>query len=360
MKLLIITQKVDINDDVLGFMHGWIAEFAKNCKQVTVICLKKGEFHLPENVKILSLGKEEGESKIKYIKNFYKYIWRERRNYNYVWAHMNPEYILLGGLFWRAMGKKISLWYAHGKATWKLKMADKLVDLIFTSTKSGCRIKSRKIMVIGQGIDTHKFQVPSSKIQKNYKFQILNSKFKIITVGRISPSKDYETLIKAIELMSEDDVQLQVDIIGGAGLPKQEKYLQELKELVKNKNLENKINFVGPVANKDVVKFLQSADLFVNMSHTGSLDKAIAEAMSCGLPILTCNEALKEVLGKYQEMLMYNKGDYNMLAKKIKFIIGMDLNKKIKLGEDLRNVIKQNHSLENFIINILSRIQQVK
>jgi len=41
MKLLIITQKVDINDDVLGFMHGWIAEFAKHCEKLTVICLQK-------------------------------------------------------------------------------------------------------------------------------------------------------------------------------------------------------------------------------------------------------------------------------------------------------------------------------
>jgi len=43
MKLLIVTQKVDINDDVLGFFHDWIKEFAKNCEKVTVICLGKGE-----------------------------------------------------------------------------------------------------------------------------------------------------------------------------------------------------------------------------------------------------------------------------------------------------------------------------
>jgi len=30
MKLLILTQKVDIDDDVLGFFHGWLEEFAKN------------------------------------------------------------------------------------------------------------------------------------------------------------------------------------------------------------------------------------------------------------------------------------------------------------------------------------------
>src|SRR3989344_6741688 len=57
MRLLIVTQKVDKNDPVLGFFHRWIEKFAKNFERVTVICLGKGEYNLPANVKVLSLGK---------------------------------------------------------------------------------------------------------------------------------------------------------------------------------------------------------------------------------------------------------------------------------------------------------------
>ena len=64
MKLLIITQKVDRNDPILGFFHRWLEEFAKNCEQVTVICLYKREYNLPGNVKVLSLGKESGGGRI--------------------------------------------------------------------------------------------------------------------------------------------------------------------------------------------------------------------------------------------------------------------------------------------------------
>ena len=46
MKLLIITQKVDINDDNLGFFHDWIKEFARQVENVIVICLQKGEYKL--------------------------------------------------------------------------------------------------------------------------------------------------------------------------------------------------------------------------------------------------------------------------------------------------------------------------
>jgi len=74
MKLLIVTQKVDKNDDILGFFHGWIAEFAKHCEKITVIALGVGEYDLPRNVEVLSLGKEGGKSRLKYILNFYKYM----------------------------------------------------------------------------------------------------------------------------------------------------------------------------------------------------------------------------------------------------------------------------------------------
>src|SRR3989339_803491 len=63
MKLLILTQKIDKNDDLLGFFYAWVGEFAKYYKKITVICLYRGESDLPENVKVLSLGKENLSSR---------------------------------------------------------------------------------------------------------------------------------------------------------------------------------------------------------------------------------------------------------------------------------------------------------
>ncbi|MEK7522407.1 MAG: glycosyltransferase, partial [Patescibacteria group bacterium] len=56
------------------------------------------------------------------------------------------------------------------------------------------------------------------------------------------------------------------------------------------------IEFVGPIPNKNIVEFYQSGDLFVNLSDTGSLDKAVLEAMACGLKVLTSNEAFKNIV----------------------------------------------------------------
>ena len=129
-KLLIITQKVDKNDSVLGFFHGWILEFAKNYEELIVICLEKGEYDLPDNVKVLSLGKEDNVSKFVYLIRFYKYILQNRKNYDNVFVHMNVEYVILGGLVWKILRKKIGLWYMHKSVTLKLRLAEKLVDII--------------------------------------------------------------------------------------------------------------------------------------------------------------------------------------------------------------------------------------
>jgi len=111
MKLLIITQKVDINDDILGFFHGWIEKLAEKFEQIIVICLQKGKYNLPDNVKVLSLGKEQYLyhshiiRRLVFLYNFYKDIFRERKNYDTILVHMNPIYVLLGGLFWKLWRK---------------------------------------------------------------------------------------------------------------------------------------------------------------------------------------------------------------------------------------------------------------
>lgn len=342
--LLIITQKVDVNDDVLGFFVEWIRRLANKADKVSVICLLKGEYDLPDNVKVFSLGKEKHKSKLKYLLNFYKYIWQLRNDYNSAFVHMNPKYVVLGTPFWKIWKKKIVLWYAHGHVPTMLRLADKLTDVAVASTPEGYRVSAKKLKVIGQGIDTERFRPREFEIQ---------GPFKIVSVGRITPSKDYETLIRATEILNKNNTNFQIEIAGQPATEKDIQYLEKLKSTIKDKQLLDIFKFVGPIANKDLPPFLQSANLFVNMSHTGSLDKAILEAMSCGLPILTCNEALKNVLGDYSSQLMYSKRDDGVLAEKIDFIIKMPTDRMNITSSDMRKIVVENHGLDRFIDKLL-------
>ena len=348
MKLLIITQKVDKNDSILGFFHDWLRVFATRCEKLTVICLYKGEYGLPDNVKVLSLGKENLDNRqqttdnrlllrCSYIIRFYKYIISERCNYDKVFVHMNSEYVVLGGLFWKIMRKKIALWWTHKAAPWHLRIAEKFVEVVFTASRESFRLSSKKVNVVGHGIDISKF------IIRDWGSGIGDSR--LITVGRVSESKDIKTLIKAVEILKN----VKLDIVGGPLDEKDEKYFKKLKQLVGEKGLEERVNFVGPIPNKDIIKYYQNADLFIHASQTGSLDKVILEAMACGLLVISCNDAVKnDLLNKYSG-LIYNKGDYQALAKRIEKIINISKEKRLELGKELREIVKNDHSLEKLI-----------
>ncbi|GEM_PF-152024 len=351
MKLLILTQKVDKNDDVLGFFHAWIKEFAKHCEKITVICLGKGEYDLPENVKVLSLGKEDGVSRLGYVFHFYQYTWRERKNYDSVFVHMNKEYILLGAPIWKFYRKKIGFWHAHGHTDFFLKIAEKLSDFIFTSTESGFRLPSKKVFVVGQGIDTELF--------KPEEIQRARKTFEIVTVGRISPVKDYETLISAAAILSRKNAIFHITIIGGASSFGEKKYLNSLQARVLAEHLEKNILFEGAVSNAKILKYLQASNLFVNMSHTGSLDKAILEAMSSALPVITCNEALSDILAAYKDTCLFPKKSAALLAKKIEHCIAMNSAERRIFGERLRDIVVKGHNLVKFAEKILGEYNAV-
>ena len=295
MKLLIITQKVDINDDNLGYFHSWLEKLAEKA-DIFVIGNYVGKYDLPENIKVFSLGKEIRVGRLVKIFKYQWFLLKLLPRVNGVFFHMCPEYVLGAHLLPKIFRKKTLLWYTHKSVNWKLKLAEKSVDKIFTASKESFRLPSKKVEVTGHGIDLDKFKPAETKKD--------GSKFKIISVGRISPVKNYEIMINMAEILKNKDFSAQggsalgweIKIAGAPILENDKKYFEKLKNLIKEKKLDDIVEFVGPISNKDIAEFYQSGDLFVNLSDTGSLDKAVLEAMACGLKILTSNEAFLKTI----------------------------------------------------------------
>jgi glycosyltransferase involved in cell wall biosynthesis len=279
MKLLIITQVVDTNDPILGFFHNWINELSKKFESIIVICLKKGEINLPSNVKVLSLGKEDGESRLKYVIRFFKYIIKYRKEYDSVFVHMNQIYVILGGLVWKMMGKKIYLWYAHGSVSASLKLAERFVENIITSSKKGMRLETFKKKVVGQGIDV------------NYFIKGDSHKNTILSLGRLSETKNIHLFIEAIMIVKEKDQSIRAVIVGEALTKLDKEYVRGLHVLVEEYSLKENVEFVGAVPPRKILPYYQGAKVFVNLSQTGSMDKTVLEAMSVNVPVVTSNEA---------------------------------------------------------------------
>ena len=153
MKLLICTQKVSLTDSNLGSFHRWISEFAKHCEQVSVICLEEGRHELPANVHVYSLGKERGTvSRVQYAFRFWRQMWRLRGQYDAVFVHMNPEYLIMGGGWWRITHKRVVLWYTHKSVNLRLRIGAFFASVICTASKESFRLSSNKVQVVGHGI----------------------------------------------------------------------------------------------------------------------------------------------------------------------------------------------------------------
>ncbi len=350
MKLLIVTQKIDKDDGVLSFMLGWIKEFAQECEQVTVIALYVAEHDLPSSVRVLSLGKEKGVSRLKYITKFFQYIFSERNNYDAVFVHMNQVYVNLGGIFWRLMGKRVALWYAHGAVPFGLRIAEKLTHVIIASTPSGFRLKTKKLRIVGQGINTELF-TPIKRTQKE------GQPIRLLIIGRISPTKDYVTLIHAFKELIKRGHHVTLDVVGGAGTPEQEGYFTSIKKLVTDFNMEKQVTFHGSKPHKETVAFFDNAHIFVSTATNGSFDKAMGDAMSTALPLIACNDAMNEVLGDLRGRLMFPKGDTHVLVEKIESLILLSNEERNKLGHELRLIIEKDHSLKNLIKKIIFELK---
>lgn len=269
MKLLVITQKVNKNDPVLGFFHEWLKRLSLKTEQLTVICLEAGEYNLPENVQVLSLGKENKKSRLVYLKNFYKYIFNYRQDYDGVFIHMNPEYAFLGGMFWKLWHKKVLLWYMHKAVNWRLWLGEKFVNKIFTGSKESFRLSSKKVEVVGHGIPTDLFK-PSHG-------------HGLVWVGRLDKIK---------------------------GTPPEG------------------VDIISNVPYYQMPEVYQKYDTLIHTSKTGSMDKVVLEAMACGLNIITESEAYKnkEFNYKNEEVPIQKNIDYVRVNHNLDNVINKIIN----------------------------------
>lgn len=324
MKLLIITQAVDSTDSVLGFFVRWIQEFAKHAVQVEVICLKEGKYDLPANVRVHSLGKERNVSRIAYILNFYRYIWSLRHEYDSVFVHMNPEYVVLGGLWWRLWHKRIALWYTHKNVDLKLRIATLLSDVVFTASKESFRLRTKKIHIMGHGIDTDFFS-PGSGIARTSA---------VLSVGRFSPTKRHDLAIRAAEFFP-----YEVWIVGDG--PE----MHRLQNLAQHLSLTDRIHFLGSHTQEELREEYRRAGVFVHTSQTGSLDKVVLESLACGLPVITTSTALRDL-----PVTILSSDTPKAIAQAV-------LSRKHVANEALTAYVREHHSLGKLIPAILNAIR---
>lgn len=104
---------------------------------------------------------------------------------------------------------------------------------------------------------------------------------KIISIGRLHPVKDFETLIRVFHKVIKAVPTATLTIVGGG-----EEY-ENLKKLCKELKIEDKVEITGMVSQDEVKKYLLSSDIYVMTSLTECFPMVLLEASSCGLPLIS-------------------------------------------------------------------------
>ncbi len=151
------------------------------------------------------------------------------------------------------------------------------------------------IRVIWDCIDLDKFKPQSPAPSTLQKYQIPDPLryFNVLSLGRLSlPDalyKGYGRLITVIASITPEYDQVRL-IIAGKG-----NYIDQLKEMTKEKKITDKVLFTGPVGEKDMASVYNACSIFSLITEAGEgkgegIPLTPLEAMGCGKPILVGNQ----------------------------------------------------------------------
>ena len=143
-----------------------------------------------------------------------------------------------------------------------------------------------------------------------------SANFKIGTIGRLVPQKDYPTVLNAFSNILKSFPNTDLYVVG-------EGYLQkDLIELSDHLGIKDKVSWLGKT--EYINEFFSKINLFILPSKYEGFGLVLLEAMVAKKPIIAANNsAIPEVLGKTYEGL-FSTGDANALEQQIKRAISDD------------------------------------
>jgi glycosyltransferase involved in cell wall biosynthesis len=200
----------------------------------------------------------------------------------------------------------------HGQSFWitlrqtaLVKMVARLTDRFVCVSEDSARltiqhgVAAQRVGSIWNGIDVSRFPYAGP-----------DPKGPVVTVARLSPEKDIDTLLRAASLLAPQDPAFRLAIAGdGVCLP-------ALKRTAADLGLGERAHFLGQV--RDIPALLATASLFVLPSLSEGVSLTLLEAMACGLPVVATRVGGNpEVVAEAETGLLVPARDPTALAEAI-------------------------------------------
>ena len=234
---------------------------------------------------------------------------------------MNQEYILLGGLIWKILGKKIYMWRNHHAGSFLTDIAAMFCEKVFCTSKFSYTAKYKKTAILPVGVNTEIFK-PSSGIRR-----VPHS---ILFLARMAKVKKPHILIQALQILRTRGLDFTASFYGDP-IPADDTYYQSLKTQVAKSDLTDRITSYKGLPNAETVAIYNAHEIFVNLSSSGMYDKTIFGAMACGCFTLASNENLR---GNIDSRMVIPQRTPEQVAEKLAAVLEMPAAEKKKISDE--------------------------
>ena len=356
MKILIT---VGIYPPDIGGPASFVPKIAKmlaeNKHDVTVICLSDNKVSDDENFKVKRILRNQNLL-LRWIQTIFTII-KNGRNVDCLFVNGLPMESYVANLFLRKkLVRKIV-----GDWAWERGRNKGLINESFDEFQENSHNLHLEIAKFSRGWTATKADIvitPSkhlSKVVENWGVKpnkliiiyngtkILNDDISktnqetinLITVGRLAPWKNIDTIIKSVNLLRQYDTKFKLFIVGSGPLE------SELKKLVSDLNLSTEVIFTGQKNYTELTEYYKNSNIYIQASGYEGLPHVLLEAINYDLSVISTpiggsNEILQD--GKNGYVLNLEKGK-KPNTENLKNIILETINKK-ELTEDKKKNAK--------------------
>ena len=193
------------------------------------------------------------------------------------------------------------------------------------------KLSGRNPDVVYNSVDTNTYCIDKD-IEKSYITTVINLQKEAIHNKRLL------NLLRAFQDLLKKDTNQMLVIIGKHG----DAY-EDVIKVIKEYGIVNNVKLVGYIDNKKMPRWLQKSKCYIQISDTETFGVTVAEAMSCGVPVVVSNRgALKELVGPLGIKVDHN--NIEDIMRGISKALSYSSDKCEKVGIGLRNRIIEKYS----------------
>lgn len=198
------------------------------------------------------------------------------------------------------------------------------------------KLRRDKLITIHNGIDLERLRGEKNPAELRQSMGIAADDFVVGSVGRLTPIKGYQFLLRAGKIISRNKPNFKLVLVGDG--PER----QALTRLARELELEQTVIFTG--FTPDVAEVISIFDIFVLSSLHEGISISLLEALGLGVPaVVTDVGGNPEVVGDGKTGLLVPPRDENELARACLMLLA-DKTKREKMGDRGRVLIKQEFS----------------